>query len=152
MTADAWDFTIRLNLHSVFLCARAAARLMMHQGSGAIVCMSAKYRAALGTAYGAGLRVSEVAANFPRGTKSYLFAPLNVPPYPHSLYGCSLRRISVLRSRGSAPDGVWAAPQPCLLHRSMVRARGMLHTQHQLAVSMNFGPLVLTNIGPPSGV
>ena len=40
MTADAWDFTIRRNLRWAFLCTRAAARLMMHQGSGAIVCMS----------------------------------------------------------------------------------------------------------------
>jgi len=39
MTADDWDFTIRLNLRSTFLCTRAAVRLMMHQGSGAIVCM-----------------------------------------------------------------------------------------------------------------
>lgn len=44
MTADAWDFTIRLNLRSVFLCTRAAARLMMGRGSGAIVCMSSGAR------------------------------------------------------------------------------------------------------------
>jgi 3-oxoacyl-[acyl-carrier protein] reductase len=44
MTADAWDFTIRLNLRSAFLCTRAAARLMMHQGSGAIVCLSSGAR------------------------------------------------------------------------------------------------------------
>lgn len=44
MTADVWDFTIRLNLRSAFLCTRAAARLMMPQGSGAIVCMSSGAR------------------------------------------------------------------------------------------------------------
>lgn len=44
MTADAWDFTIRLNLRSAFLCTRTAARLMMDQGSGAIVCMSSGAR------------------------------------------------------------------------------------------------------------
>jgi NAD(P)-dependent dehydrogenase (short-subunit alcohol dehydrogenase family) len=44
MTANAWDFTIRLNLRSAFLCTRAAARLMMYQGSGAIVCMSSGAR------------------------------------------------------------------------------------------------------------
>jgi len=44
MTADAWDFTIRLNLRSAFLCTRAATRLMMGQGSGAIVCMSSGAR------------------------------------------------------------------------------------------------------------
>ena len=44
MTADDWDFTIRLNLRSTFLCTRAAVRLMMHQGSGAIVCMSSGAR------------------------------------------------------------------------------------------------------------
>jgi NAD(P)-dependent dehydrogenase (short-subunit alcohol dehydrogenase family) len=44
MTADAWDFTIRLNLRSAFLCTRAAARVMMQQGSGAIVCMSSGAR------------------------------------------------------------------------------------------------------------
>src|SRR4051794_28271882 len=37
MTADAWDFTIRLNLRSAFLCTRAASRMMMRQRSGAIV-------------------------------------------------------------------------------------------------------------------
>jgi 3-oxoacyl-[acyl-carrier protein] reductase len=44
MTADAWDFTIKLNLRSAFLCTRAAARLMMVQGTGAIVCMSSGAR------------------------------------------------------------------------------------------------------------
>jgi 3-oxoacyl-[acyl-carrier protein] reductase len=44
MTADNWDFTIRLNLRSAFLCTRAAARLMIRQGSGAIVCMSSGAR------------------------------------------------------------------------------------------------------------
>ena len=44
MTADAWDFTIRLNLRSAFLCTRAAARMMMRQGFGAIVCMSSGAR------------------------------------------------------------------------------------------------------------
>src|SRR5689334_2570178 len=44
MTADDWDFTIRLNLRSAFLCTRAAVRLMMQQGSGAIVCMSSGAR------------------------------------------------------------------------------------------------------------
>ncbi len=44
MTAEAWDFTIRLNLRSAFLCTRAALRLMMRQGAGAIVCMSSGAR------------------------------------------------------------------------------------------------------------
>lgn len=44
MTADNWDFTLRLNLRSAFLCTRAAVRLMMHQRSGAIVCMSSGAR------------------------------------------------------------------------------------------------------------
>jgi len=44
MTAESWDFTIRLNLRSAFLCTRAAARVMMKQGSGAIVCMSSGAR------------------------------------------------------------------------------------------------------------
>jgi 3-oxoacyl-[acyl-carrier protein] reductase len=44
MTADAWDFTIRLNLRSAFLCTRAASRMMMRQRSGAIVCMSSGAR------------------------------------------------------------------------------------------------------------
>jgi NAD(P)-dependent dehydrogenase (short-subunit alcohol dehydrogenase family) len=44
MTADAWDYTIRLNLRSVFLCTRAASRVMMQQRSGAIVCMSSGSR------------------------------------------------------------------------------------------------------------
>ena len=44
MTADAWDFTIRLNLRSAFLCTRAALRTMMRRCSGAIVCMSSGAR------------------------------------------------------------------------------------------------------------
>jgi 3-oxoacyl-[acyl-carrier protein] reductase len=44
MTADAWDFTIKLNLRSAFLCTRAAVRLMMKQRDGAIVCMSSGAR------------------------------------------------------------------------------------------------------------
>jgi NAD(P)-dependent dehydrogenase (short-subunit alcohol dehydrogenase family) len=44
MTAEAWDFTIRLNLRSAFLCTRAALRLMMRQGAGTIVCMSSGAR------------------------------------------------------------------------------------------------------------
>jgi NAD(P)-dependent dehydrogenase (short-subunit alcohol dehydrogenase family) len=44
MTADNWDFTLRLNLRSAFLCTRAAVQLMMHQRSGAIVCMSSGAR------------------------------------------------------------------------------------------------------------
>jgi len=44
MTADAWDFTLRLNLRSAFLCTRAAVRLMMKQRAGAIVCMSSGAR------------------------------------------------------------------------------------------------------------
>ncbi len=44
MTAEQWDFTIRLNLRSAFLCTRAAVRAMMKQRSGAIVCMSSGSR------------------------------------------------------------------------------------------------------------
>jgi 3-oxoacyl-[acyl-carrier protein] reductase len=44
MTADVWDFTIRLNLRSAFLCTRAASRVMIQQRSGAIVCMSSGSR------------------------------------------------------------------------------------------------------------
>ena len=41
MTAEQWDFVIRLNLRSAFLCTRAAVRHMMKQRSGRIVCLSA---------------------------------------------------------------------------------------------------------------
>lgn len=37
MTEDQFDFTIRLNLRTVFLCTQAALRPMMEQRSGAIV-------------------------------------------------------------------------------------------------------------------
>jgi len=40
MTVDAWDFTLRLNLRSAFLCTRAVLPGMMERRSGAIVCMS----------------------------------------------------------------------------------------------------------------
>jgi NAD(P)-dependent dehydrogenase (short-subunit alcohol dehydrogenase family) len=44
MSAADWDFTIRLNLRSAFLCTRAGARLMMKRRAGAIVCMSSGSR------------------------------------------------------------------------------------------------------------
>lgn len=44
MTTEEWDFTIRLNLRSTFLCTRAALRPMMKQRSGSIVCMSSGSR------------------------------------------------------------------------------------------------------------
>jgi 3-oxoacyl-[acyl-carrier protein] reductase len=44
MTAEQWDFVIRLNLRSAFLCTRAAARHMMKQRSGRIVCLSSGAR------------------------------------------------------------------------------------------------------------
>jgi NAD(P)-dependent dehydrogenase (short-subunit alcohol dehydrogenase family) len=44
MTAEQWDFVIRLNLRSAFLCTRAAARHMMTQRSGRIVCLSSGAR------------------------------------------------------------------------------------------------------------
>ena len=44
MTVETWDHTIRLNLRSAFLCTRAALRMMMPRGSGAIVCMSSGAR------------------------------------------------------------------------------------------------------------
>jgi len=44
MTAAEWDFTIRLNLRSAFLCTRTAARVMMQQREGRIVCMSSGSR------------------------------------------------------------------------------------------------------------
>jgi NAD(P)-dependent dehydrogenase (short-subunit alcohol dehydrogenase family) len=44
MSVEQWDFTIRLNLRSAFLCTRAAVRMMMRRKSGAIVCMSSGAR------------------------------------------------------------------------------------------------------------
>lgn len=44
MTADQWDFVIRLNLRSAFLCTRAAVPHMMKQRSGRIVCLSSGAR------------------------------------------------------------------------------------------------------------
>ncbi|MGH7320477.1 MAG: SDR family NAD(P)-dependent oxidoreductase [Candidatus Rokuibacteriota bacterium] len=44
MTAEQWDFVIRLNLHSGFLCTRAAVQHMMKQRSGRIVCLSSGAR------------------------------------------------------------------------------------------------------------
>ncbi len=44
MSAADWDFTIRLNLRSAFLCTRAALGPMMRQRSGAIVCLSSGAR------------------------------------------------------------------------------------------------------------
>ncbi len=44
MSADDWDFTIRLNLRSAFLCTRAVLPAMMERKSGAIICMSSGSR------------------------------------------------------------------------------------------------------------
>lgn len=44
MSADDWDFTLRLNLRSAFLCTRAVAPGMMRRSQGSIVCMSSGAR------------------------------------------------------------------------------------------------------------
>jgi len=44
MTAEEWDFTIRLNLRSAFLCTRAVLPAMMARKSGNIVCLSSGSR------------------------------------------------------------------------------------------------------------
>ena len=44
MTAEQWDFVIKLNLRSAFLCTRAAVKHMMKQRSGRIVCLSSGAR------------------------------------------------------------------------------------------------------------
>ncbi len=44
MKVEDWDFVMRLNLRSTFLCTRAAVPHMMKQGSGRIVCLSSGAR------------------------------------------------------------------------------------------------------------
>ena len=44
MTAADWDFTLRLNLRSTFLCTRAAVPHMMKRRYGRIVCLSSGAR------------------------------------------------------------------------------------------------------------
>ena len=44
MTAENWDFVLRLNLRSTFLCTRYAAPHMMQQRAGKIVCISSGAR------------------------------------------------------------------------------------------------------------
>ena len=44
MKAEDWDFVLRLNLRSTFLCTRAAAPHMMRRRYGRIVCMSSGAR------------------------------------------------------------------------------------------------------------
>jgi 3-oxoacyl-[acyl-carrier protein] reductase len=44
MTAENWDFVIKLNLRGTFLCTRAAVPHMMKQKSGRIVCISSGAR------------------------------------------------------------------------------------------------------------
>ena len=44
MKAEDWDFVLRLNLRSTFLCTRAAVPHMMKQKYGRIVCMSSGAR------------------------------------------------------------------------------------------------------------
>ena len=44
MSVEDWDFTLKLNLRSAFLCTRAACKPMMRQRSGAIVCLSSGSR------------------------------------------------------------------------------------------------------------
>lgn len=44
MTVEEWDFTIRLNLRSAFLCTRSVLPAMMARRAGSIVCMSSGSR------------------------------------------------------------------------------------------------------------
>ncbi len=44
MTAENWDFVLRLNLRSTFLCTRHAVPHMMQQRAGKIVCISSGER------------------------------------------------------------------------------------------------------------
>jgi 3-oxoacyl-[acyl-carrier protein] reductase len=44
MRAEDWDFVLRLNLRSTFLCTRAAVPHMMRQRYGRIVCLSSGAR------------------------------------------------------------------------------------------------------------
>ena len=44
MKAEDWDFVLRLNLRTTFLCTRAAVPHMMKQRSGRIVCLSSGAR------------------------------------------------------------------------------------------------------------
>lgn len=44
MTAENWDFVLRLNLRSTFLCTRHAVPHMMQQRAGKIVCISSGAR------------------------------------------------------------------------------------------------------------
>ena len=44
MAVEDWDFVLRLNLRSTFLCTRAAVPHMMRQKSGRIVCISSGAR------------------------------------------------------------------------------------------------------------
>ena len=44
MTVEDWDFVLRLNLRSTFLCTRAAAAHMMRRRYGRIVCLSSGAR------------------------------------------------------------------------------------------------------------
>ncbi len=44
MTVENWDFVLRLNLRSAFLCTRYAVPHMMQQRSGKIVCLSSGAR------------------------------------------------------------------------------------------------------------
>ena len=44
MKVEDWDFVLRLNLRSAFLCTRAAVPHMMKQRSGRIVCLSSGAR------------------------------------------------------------------------------------------------------------
>lgn len=44
MTVEDWDFVLRLNLRSAFLCTRAAVPHMMRQRSGRVVCLSSGAR------------------------------------------------------------------------------------------------------------
>ncbi len=44
MKVEDWDFVLRLNLRSTFLCTRAAVSQMMKQRSGRIVCLSSGAR------------------------------------------------------------------------------------------------------------
>jgi 3-oxoacyl-[acyl-carrier protein] reductase len=44
ITPEDWDYVLKLNLRSVFLCTRVAAPHMIQRGSGRIICLSSGAR------------------------------------------------------------------------------------------------------------
>jgi len=120
-TEDEWDRVMSVDLKSMFLATRSAARLMVQRGKGSIICVSsvAALRATRLTAYGSakagviGFVRTAAGQLGPRGVRVNAIAPGMVwTPMVEDLGGAAReqrRAASLLGTEGTGWDVAWGA-------------------------------------------